>query len=112
MATPPTGKNFADQGKPKMTADYGARAGMALDRLVPGPHRDKAVARLLGVSVRMAKYLRAGQHWTTDRLSQAGAVIEGFDAFIGSPEQILARIGELERELQAIRETLGGGGEK
>ena len=73
MARVRKGKSFAQEGK--MTFDFGLRAGSALDRLVPGPHRDKSIARLFGISVRMAKYLRAGEHWTADRLSQASAVL-------------------------------------
>lgn len=51
------------------------RAGAALDGCYAGPHRDKRIARDLGVSVRMAQHLRAGQHWTIDRLAQASALI-------------------------------------
>src|SRR5678815_1149880 len=56
------------------------------DSLVPGPHRDKSVARLFGVSVRQAKYLRIGRYWTVDRLTQASAVLgAAFDAALYSP---------------------------
>lgn len=66
--------------------DYGARAAAALDELLPGAHRDKTVARMFNCSVRMAQYLRAGQHWTAGRLSQASAVLGvAFDAALYSP---------------------------
>jgi len=67
----PEGKGIA----PVTTSDYGMRAAMALNHALPGEHRDKLVARMFGCSVRMAKYLRAGQYWTIDRLNQASAVI-------------------------------------
>ena len=108
MARATKGKGIAETGK-RMSADYGVRAGMALNHLVRGPHRDKAVARLLGVSVRMAKYLRAGQFWTTARLSQAGRLIDGFDAYLASPEWVLARLDELAVEVERLREAAGGG---
>ena len=86
MASGEEGKDLAQKGNGRMTADYGQRAGIALDRLVAGPHRDKTVARLFGVSVRMAKYLRAGQHWTADRLTQASAMLgAAFDAALYTP---------------------------
>lgn len=56
-------------------SDYGIRAATALHLIYPGRHRPKAVARALDVSLRMAKYLCAGRHWTVDRLSQAGRTI-------------------------------------
>lgn len=69
-----------------VTADYGQRAAMALDALIPAPHRDKTIARLFGISPRMAKYLRRGQFWTTDRLTQASAALgAAFDAALYSP---------------------------
>lgn len=52
-------------------SDYGARAAAALNEFLPGQHRDKTVARLFGVSLRLAQYLRAGQCWTTERFTQA-----------------------------------------
>ena len=69
-----------------MTADYGVRAAVALDRVLPGPHRDKTVARLFNVSVRTAQYLRGGKYWTIARLSQASALLGvAFDAALCSP---------------------------
>jgi hypothetical protein len=83
------------------------RAGAALDRLYPGPHRDKLIARDFGVSVRMAQYLRTGQHWTIDHLAQASALLgAAFDRALYSPAQdqqhfdemgdISSRLGRLE----------------
>lgn len=87
MASDPKRKDIAHQRNDgRMTADYGQRAALALDRCIPGPNRDKAVARLFGVSVRMAQYLRRGQHWTTERLTQASAALGAtFDAALYSP---------------------------
>ena len=80
------GKDLAPNGNAPMTADYGRRAAAALDLLIPGPHRDKAIARLFGTSVRMAKYLRSGRHWTAERLSQASRALgAGFDVALYSP---------------------------
>lgn len=84
MARRAKGNTVAQEGN--VTADYGIRAATALDSLVPGPHRDKNVARLFGVSVRQAKYLRTGRHWTVDRLTQASAMLgTAFDAALYSP---------------------------
>jgi hypothetical protein len=56
-------------------SDFGIRAAVAIDSLLPGPHKDKRVARLFGVSVRLAQYLRQGKHWTVDRMSQASRLL-------------------------------------
>src|SRR4051812_12077513 len=55
-------------------ASYERRAAGAIRQLVAGPSADKLTARAFGCSVRMAQHLRAGQHWTIQRLSQASAV--------------------------------------
>src|SRR4051812_38259451 len=86
MATEPEGKPVSHEGNGVMGADYGIRAAHALDRLIGGPHRDKVVARAFGVSVRMAKYLRSGKHWTTERLSQASRLWGvDFDRLLSAP---------------------------
>jgi hypothetical protein len=86
MTSTGKGNDVAQEGSAAMSADYGQRAATALDQLIPGPHRDKAVARLFGVSVRFAKYLRAGRHWTTGRLAQASVAFGGaFDAALYTP---------------------------
>lgn len=107
MATARKGNEIAQKGNGTMPSDYGMRAAIAIDRLVLGPHRDKTVARLFGVSVRMAKYLRAGQHWTIDRLNRASETIKGFDSYLASPN-FNARIEEIERELFQLRADLRG----
>jgi len=109
MATGTEGSGVAQKGNGRMTADYGQRAAIALDRCITGPHRDKEVARLFGVSVRFAKYLRAGQHWTAERFSQASEKIKGFDAYIASPE-IHSRLDELQAEIDALRAHIQDGG--
>lgn len=50
---------------------YGERAAHALDLIFPGRHKNKRVARAFGISVRLAKYLRAGKRWHSERLAQA-----------------------------------------
>lgn len=106
MASTEARKDIALQRKAgRMTADYGQRAALALDRCIPGPNRDKAVARLFGVSVRMAQYLRRGQHWTAERLSQASGALAGFDQYIATPN-VHARLDELEAEIATLRRDL------
>lgn len=111
MASDLGGKIVANRGKRSVTADYGQRAALALERCIPGPNRDKAIARLFNVSDRMARYLRCGQYWTAERLSQASAAIKQFDSYISAPN-IHARLDEMEAELTALREQLksNGGG--
>jgi hypothetical protein len=79
------GTVFAFQGN-----DFAGNAGFALDLLVGERiavrNRDKAVARMFGVSLRMAKYLREGKHWTTDRLTMASALLgRDFDVLVIVP---------------------------
>ena len=105
MPTTPEGKHLAQGGSGKVSADYGQRAAYALDRCVPGPHRDKKVAGIFGVSVRMAKYLRQGHFWTTDRLTQASRALQNFDAYIASPN-IHQRLDALEAEIVALRQQI------
>jgi len=77
------------------------RAGSALERLIPAPHRDKAIARLFGVSVRMAVYLRAGQHWTLDRLAEASAKLgSAFDVLLWQPEADVSAAREISAEAE------------
>lgn len=84
--------------------------GRALDTLFPGPNRDKRIARKFGVSVRMAKYLRTGNHWTVRRLAQAADLFgDAWDAALSKPEtnwrhnlemqEIEARLARLEKQL-------------
>lgn len=103
MASEPKRKDVAHQRKDgRMTADYGQRAALALDRCIPGPNRDKAVARLFGVSVRFAQYLRRGQHWTAERLTQASNALAEFDEYISAPN-IRAQITRLEADIAEVK---------
>jgi ubiquinone biosynthesis protein UbiJ len=96
VTTEPEGKDVAQKGNQTMAGDYGQRAATALDLLITGPHRDKTVARLFGVSVRMAKYLRAGQYWTSERLTQASGVLgAAFDAALISPSSSAQHYAEM-----------------
>lgn len=111
MASEPKGNSSAR--KVHRVSDYGARAAAALNDLLPGQHRDKRVARKFGVSLRTAKYLRAGQHWTTERLSQASALLgKAFDAAIYRPasdeqhnsemDEIAGRLARLEARFDTM----------
>lgn len=111
MATNQDGKDIANRGNGAVSSDYGVRAGSALNRLVPGPNRDKAIARLFDVSDRMARYLRAGQFWTVDRLNIASQRIAGFDAYLASPD-FHTRLDQIARELDEIRSNIRGGGDE
>lgn len=93
-------------------SQIGARAAVALDLCVPGPNRDKRVARLFRCSVRLAQYLRKGQCWTAARLSQASGVLGAdFDIALAGIDigaeiaQLRARLNELEGRIR------GNGGE-
>lgn len=108
MASGPKGSAKGRLAAPRMSSDYGIRAALALDMAVRGPHRDKTIARELNVSVRMAKYLRAGKLWTIDRLNQASAKFRDFDAFLASPEQAHAYIDSVEQQLADLRLILRG----
>jgi hypothetical protein len=108
MASGRDGSNVANRGKPPVTADYGQRAAMALERCIPGPNRDKAIARLFGVSDRMARYLRCGQHWTAERLTQASKAITDFDEYISAPN-IRAKIDRLEADLAEVKRLIREG---
>jgi hypothetical protein len=114
------GKDFAYAGN-----DFAGNAGFALDFLVAQriaeQHRDKAVARMFGVSLRMAKYLRQGKHWTVDRLRMASALLgRDFDVLVIvplssgiEPEEIHDRIdaveNQIEREIEQLRSEVQDG---
>lgn len=106
MAINQGGKNPSNRGSGHMPSDYGQRAALAINDLVPGPNRDKALARIFRCTDRMVRYLRNGRYWSIDRLNQASAAIKGFDAYIASP--LHARFSALEQELGELREMLGG----
>jgi hypothetical protein len=82
--------------------ELAADAGLALERLFAGPHRDKRIAQAFGITVRMAQYLRQGKHWTHERFLQLAALQDA-----APPEQTLEdRLNELERELATLRRLL------
>src|SRR5690348_9995631 len=99
-------------GIAKMRNVIAERAALALDRCYPGAHRDKRIARDFSVSVRMAQHLRAGEHWTLDRLAQASAIFgAAFDAaLVPTPatqhavemDEIAVRLAELEAWREAM----------
>jgi hypothetical protein len=101
MASKPKGNGSATRLH-RMSADYGIRAATALNLLLPGQHRAKALQRMFDVSERTAKYLLAGQHWTTARLSQAGKAIEGFDELISTPN-LHARMDAMETQIAELQ---------
>lgn len=108
MATDEGGKDLAKSGNGDGTmSDYGARAAFALDRLLPGPNRDKAVERIFNCSPRMARYLRRGMFWTAERLTQASLAIENFDNYIATPN-LQHRLDALEAEIAELRQHLRG----
>ena len=114
------GKDFAYAGN-----DFAGNAGFALDFLVAQRiaerHRDKAIARMFGVSLRMGKYLREGKHWTVDRLMMASALLgRDFDVLVIAPlrcgiapEEIHDRIDvvekQIEQELDILRSEVKDG---
>src|SRR5215469_678637 len=86
------------------------KAGDALDQLIPDQNRDKHVARIFGVSVRMAQYLRCGKCWTVERLSVACAVFGDEFAklvwgLVPQPpplDEMLRRFDRLEQQLENL----------
>lgn len=78
----PNGNIVSPQSGCARLSSYGARAGAALNKLIPAPYQDKRIARLMGCSVRMAQYLRSGECWTVERLDKASASLPGFDALL------------------------------
>jgi hypothetical protein len=116
MASKPRGNDVAKRG----TA-FALNAGRAVNLLVSGPNRDKTIARMFGVSVRMAKYLRTGRCWTVERLQTASALLgREFDDLLvplrcavepilpPPTEEIHRRLDALERELADFRSHLRG----
>lgn len=83
MASTQSGNDVAVSGKKTMTADYGQRAALALDRLLPSRHRNKTVEAMFECCPRQARNLRAGLYWTIDRLNRGSAVLgAAFDAIV------------------------------
>jgi hypothetical protein len=100
-----------------MNGDYGQRAAAVLRGKLPRQHRAKTVAGLFNISLSMAKYLLAGDHWTTRRLMQASELLgDAFDAVLIAPENqfkryietldIDARVARSEQQIEQIRRRL------
>jgi hypothetical protein len=84
-------------------------AGLALERLIAGPDRDKRLAQMFGISPRMVRYLRNGKRWTPERLAQAMALFGAEFARHLVPKALLSdqalecRLMEIERQLAEVR---------
>lgn len=93
-----------------MAADYAQRAATALNLLIPGPHRDKLIARKFGISPSTAKLLRRGKRWTAERLSQASSVLgDAFDVALSKPAtnwQHNLEMQEIETRLARLEENV------
>jgi hypothetical protein len=110
MASVSSGSVVSERGN-----DIGRNAGRALDALVIGPHRDKRIARLFGITPRMARYLRIGKHWTIERLALASSLFgEEFDRLLVNAQLLVSepmlsqqaladRLNELETQLAELR---------
>ncbi len=109
MTSNAEGSAFAFKG-----TDFALNAGLALDLLIGEPNRDKLIARMFGVSLRTAKYLRTGKHWTVDRLKMASALLgRDFDILVIvplrsaiEPEEVHARIDAVENQIEQDIELL------
>lgn len=109
MAKDQRGNGTAKDGsRSAMTSDYGQRAAVAINALVPGRGRDKALARILECSPRLVRYLRRGECWTLRRLNQASRAIQDFDAYLASPDLLNQRLDAMQAELAAFRRHLRG----
>lgn len=76
-----------------------------------GPHATKRISRAFGVSLGMARLLRAGRGWTVARLDQAARVYgQAFGDFVFPPsaDEIHDRLDRIERQLSEIRNDLRG----
>lgn len=106
MSTEPvvSDTNLCDSG-------IAARAATFLAVNHPGPHATKRISRAFGVSVGMAKLLRAGRGWTVARLDQAARVYgRAFGDFVFPPaaDEIHDRLDRIERQLSEIINDLRG----
>lgn len=85
-----------------MSDDYGYRAAMALDRLIPAVHRDKTVARQFGVSVSTAKHLRGGRRWTVKRFNKAREIFGTLFDTAMTPEAFKEETAAIEERLAVL----------
>ena len=106
MEIAPTTMTTAANNAPQSDS-IARRAALFLEINHPGAHKDKRVARALGVSPAMAKLLRAGRGWTVARLDQATLRWPKFQAFVwpqaGDFDDRLDRVLE---EISAVRDEI------
>ena len=89
------------------SASIAARAAWFLEINHTGPHKDKRIARSLGISPAMAKLLRAGRGWTVARLDQAIRKWPGFVAFVWPPkEDFDDRLDRVLSEIAAVKQEI------
>lgn len=78
------------------------RAAAFIDINYSGAHKDKRIARALGVSPAMARVLRAGRGWTVARLEQAAGLFgQAFRDAVWPPSAA-----ELDKRLDRIEQML------
>jgi hypothetical protein len=86
---------------------FGKRAGRALKALFPEQHRDKAIARFFGCTVRMARYLQAGEYWSRERLDYASRALGvEFDRFLVPRDEPIVQKETIEARLARIEDQL------
>jgi hypothetical protein len=90
-----------------MDNSIAGRAAEFLETSYLGPHKDKRVARDLGISPGMAKLLRAGQGWTLARLDQAVLFYGGSfgDQVFGpvrTTDEIQARFDQIDAQMREL----------
>ncbi len=89
------------------SANIAHRAAAFLEINHLGPHKDKRIARALGISPAMAKILRAGRGWTVARLDQAMGRWPGFAAFVWpQAEDFDDRLDRVLDEISAVRDEI------
>jgi hypothetical protein len=79
------------------------RAGWFLEINHHGAHKDKRIARALGISLAMARLLRAGRGWTVARLDQCTTRWPNFHAFVFARTDQPDRIDRVLEEIAALR---------
>ena len=103
MASEPERNNTAAKRSVTAHTIYERRAADAIRHLIRGPHADKLTARAFDCSVRMAQNLRAGKHWTIQRLTQASSILgTPFDTALLSDERHLSEMQEITERLARL----------